>query len=101
MNKYTTELIGTFFLVFTIGCTVVPPASPGVIPPLAIGAMLMVMIFAGGHISGGHYNPAVTLAVTLRGKCDKKDAIPYLVAQVVGAILAAMVVRSSMGPAMP
>ncbi len=57
MNKYLTEFIGTFFLVLTVGCTVVP-GSPGVIAPLAIGAALMVMVFAGGHVSGGHYNPA-------------------------------------------
>ena len=53
MNKYLTEFIGTFFLVFTIGCTVMGGA-PGVIPPLAIGAALMVMIYAGGHVSGAH-----------------------------------------------
>lgn len=88
MNKYLTELIGTFFLVFTIGCTVLGGA-PGVIPPLAIGAALMVMIFAGGHVSGGHYNPAVTLAVFLRGKCPAGDVVPYWVSQVAGAALAA------------
>jgi aquaporin Z len=91
MNKYLTEFIGTFFLVLTIGCTVIPGA-PGVIPPLAIGAALMVMIFAGGHVSGGHYNPAVTLAVWIRGKCDTKDVAPYMLAQVTAAIVAAVVV---------
>ena len=74
------ELIGTFFLVLTIGCTVIPGAA-GVIPPLAIGSALMVMIFAGGHISGGHYNPAVTLAVWLRGNVPAKDVVPYWIAQ--------------------
>jgi glycerol uptake facilitator-like aquaporin len=59
MNKYITEFIGTFFLVFTVGCTVIA-GTPGVIAPLAIGAALMVMVYAGGHVSGGHYNPAVT-----------------------------------------
>ena len=58
-------------------------------PPLAIGSALMVMIFAGGHVSGGHYNPAVTLAVTMRGRCSVADAIPYMISQVVGAIAAA------------
>jgi aquaporin Z len=91
MNKYITEFIGTFFLVLTIGCTVIPGAS-GVIPPLAIGAALMVMIFAGGHVSGGHYNPAVTLAVWIRGKCDTKDVVPYMIAQVAAAIVAAVTV---------
>jgi aquaporin Z len=53
----------------------------------------MVMIFAGGHISGGHYNPAVTLGVWMRGKCDTKDLVPYWVAQIVGAVIAAFIVR--------
>ena len=90
MNKYITEFIGTFFLVLTIGCTVIPGA-PGVIPPLAIGATLMVMIFAGGHVSGAHYNPAVTLAVFIRGRCPAKDVVPYWVAQIIGASAAAFV----------
>lgn len=90
MNKYLTEFIGTFFLVLTIGCSVIGGAS---LPPLAIGAALMVMIFAGGHVSGAHYNPAVTLAVWLRGKCDTKDVVPYIVAQVVAALAAAAAVK--------
>jgi aquaporin Z len=88
MKKYIAEFIGTFFLVLTIGCTVLPGAA-GVIPPLAIGAALMVMIFAGGHVSGAHFNPAVTLAVFLRGKCDAKDVAPYWVAQIAAAAAAA------------
>lgn len=91
MNKYLTELVGTFFLVLTVGCTVIP-ALPGVIAPLAIGVVLMVMVYAGGHISGGHYNPAVTLGVWMRGRLDAKEVIPYWVSQIVGAALAAMVV---------
>ena len=91
MNKYITELIGTFFLVLTIGCTVIGGGS-GVIPPLAIGSALMVMIFAGGHVSGAHYNPAVTLGVWIRGRCETKDVIPYMVFQVIGAVLAALAV---------
>jgi aquaporin Z len=90
--KYLVEFIGTFFLVCTIGSTVIDPGSAGNLAPLAIGSALMVMIFAGGHISGAHYNPAVTLAVFLRGKCDKKDVVPYMIAQVIGAVLAAVVV---------
>jgi len=96
MNKYIAEFIGTFFLVLTVGCTVIPGAA-GVIPPLAIGAALMVMVFAGGHISGGHFNPAVTLAVFIRGRCDAKDVIPYWIAQVAGGVAAAFVAMFLVG----
>src|SRR6201993_3881092 len=98
MKKYVTELIGTFFLVLTIGLTVIGGGA-GVIPPLAIGSALMVMIYAGGHISGGHYNPAVTLGVWIRGRCDTKDVIPYWVFQIIGAALAALVVSYLKGTA--
>lgn len=91
MKKYLTEFIGTFFLVLTVGCTVIPGAA-GVIAPLAIGSALMIMVFAGGHISGGHYNPGVTVAVWLRGRCDTKDVVPYMLAQVIGGVAAATVV---------
>lgn len=91
MTKYATELIGTFFLVLTIGCTVIHGGG-GVIPPLAIGSALMVMVYAGGHVSGAHYNPAVTLAVYLRGRLPLAEVLPYWVSQIVGAILAALVV---------
>ena len=91
MRRYAQELIGTFFLVLTIGCTDIA-AGPGVIPPLAIGAILMVMVYAGGHISGAHYNPAVTLGVFIRGKCPAADVVPYMAAQVFGAVAAALLV---------
>lgn len=100
VNKYITEFIGTFFLVLTIGCTVLTRA-PGIIPPLAIGAALMVMIFAGGHVSGAHYNPAVTLAVWIRGRCDTKDVVPYMVAQIAGAAVAAVAVGFLAGSGTP
>jgi aquaporin Z len=90
MRKYIAEFIGTFFLVLTIGCTAIPK-TPGVIPPLAIGAVLMVMIYAAGHISGAHFNPAVTLAAWIRGRCETKDVLPYWVAQVLAGIVAALV----------
>lgn len=92
MNKYVMEFIGTFFLVLTIGMSVIAGGS-GVIPPLAIGAVLMVMIFAGGHISGGHYNPAVTLGVWIRGRTETKDVVPYMMFQTAGALIAASVVK--------
>lgn len=92
MNKYVTELIGTFFLVLTIGCTVVGNGV-GALAPVAIGSALMVMVFAGGHISGAHYNPAVTLGIWMRGKCPAKDVGPYMISQVAGAVLAAFAVH--------
>lgn len=92
MNKYLVELVGTFFLVFTVGCTVIGNGA-GTLAPLAIGSALMVMVFAGGHISGGHYNPAVTLGVWLRGKCETKNVAPYMIAQILGAVLAALAVK--------
>src|SRR5438132_11134132 len=91
MNKYIAEFLGTFFLVLTIGCTGIG-ASSGVIAPLAIGAVLMVMVFAGGHISGAHYNPAVTLGILIRGKVNGADVVPYWVAQLAGSALAALIV---------
>src|SRR5438874_2445517 len=90
MNKYIAEFIGTFFLVLTVGCTVIGAGS-GVIAPLAIGAALMV--FAGGHISGGLYNPAVTLGIFIRGKLQSADVVPYWIAQLAGAAVAALLVN--------
>jgi len=89
--KYLVELIGTFFLVLVIGLTVIEPGAT-LFAPIAIGLTLMVMVYAGGHISGGHYNPAVTLAVWMRGKCDTKDVFPYMVTQLIGGVLAAWTV---------
>jgi aquaporin Z len=91
MNKYIAEFIGTFFLVLTIGCTGIG-AGAGVIAPLAIGAALMVMVFAGGHISGAHYNPAVTVGMLIRGKLNPADVVPYWIAQFLAAALASMIV---------
>ena len=99
MKKYLVEFIGTFFLVFTVGMAV---RSGSPLAPLAIGASLMVMIFAGGHVSGAHFNPAVTLAVWIRGKCDTKDVVPYWVAQLAAGLVAALLVGFLMGkPAEP
>ncbi|CAM3065813.1 MIP/aquaporin family protein [Rariglobus hedericola] len=90
MKKYIVEFIGTFFLVFTVGMAV---RSGSPLAPLAIGASLMVMIFAGGHVSGGHFNPAVTLAVWLRGKLLLKDVIPYWIAQMLAGLVAGLLVN--------
>jgi aquaporin Z len=98
------EFIGTFFLVFTVGQTVKGPDGPQLLAALAIGSSLMVMIYAGGHFSGGHYNPAVTLGVTLRGKLPMAEAGPYMGAQIVGGFVAALLVlfvKWSGSPAAP
>jgi aquaporin Z len=91
MKKYLVEFIGTFFLVLTVGMTVIDPVVAVGFAPLAIGAALMIMVYAGGHASGGHYNPAVTVAVWLRGRCATADVPFYLVAQVLGAAAAAFI----------
>jgi aquaporin Z len=89
MKKYLVEFIGTFFLVFTVGMSV---RSGAALAPIAIGASLMVMIFAGGHVSGAHFNPAVSLAVFIRGKLEARDFIPYWVAQLAAGVVAAVIV---------
>jgi aquaporin Z len=98
-RKLVVEFIGTFFLVLTVGMTVIDPGA-GDFAGLAIGTVLAVMIFAGGHISGGHYNPAVTLGVLLRGKVTVNDAVGYWVVQAAAGIVAAIIV-TVMKPAMP
>ena len=98
--KLIVEFIGTFFLVFTVGQTVKDPNSAA-LAPLAIGSALMVMVYAGGHFSGGHYNPAVTLGVTLRGKATWDQAIAYMVIQIVGGLVAAGLVLYIKGSATP
>ncbi|MEO8140026.1 MAG: MIP/aquaporin family protein [Gemmatimonadota bacterium] len=94
MTKYLTEFIGTFFLVLTVNLTVM-----GQVPmaPLAIGASLMIMVYMGGHVSGGHYNPAVSLALALRGKLASGELVPYMVSQLLGAITASLAAWVIMG----
>lgn len=94
MKKYVVEFIGTFFLMFAIITAV---ANAGALAPLAIGAALMVMIYAGGPISGAHYNPAVTLAVWIRGKCETKDIAGYVLAQLSASAIAAILATSLLG----
>jgi aquaporin Z len=89
-RKYLVEFIGTFFLVFTVVSAVLFGGNHGVIAPLSIGFALMIMVYAGGHISGGHYNPAVSLAAAIRGALDWKQLLPYWIFQVAGAACAAL-----------
>ncbi|MEO1479487.1 MAG: aquaporin [Bacteroidota bacterium] len=94
MKAFLTELIGTFFLVLTIGLTVVGGST---FAPLAIGSVLMVLVYMGGHVSGAHYNPAVTVGLWLSGNHETKDIAPYIIAQLLGAIVAAFVVQFILG----
>src|ERR1700733_5413012 len=98
-QKYVTEFIGTFFLVLTIGLVIKGGKTdePFVLGPLAIGSSLMIMIYMGGPISGGHYNPAVSLAVLLRGKLSIADFIWYVISQLLGAVVAALTVYAILG----
>src|SRR5437763_1317195 len=88
VHKYLTEFIGTFFLVLVIALSAM--STRAVPAPLAIGSTLMAMVYMGGHVSGGHYNPAVSLAVLLRGQLGVVDFIIYVIVQVVGAAAASV-----------
>ena len=94
MKNWITEFIGTFFLVLTIGLVVLDGTM---LAPIAIGSALMVMVYMGGHVSGAHYNPAVTLAVLMRGKMKSGDVLPYWIAQIAGALVASAVVSAIHG----
>lgn len=88
MRKYAVEFIGTFFLVLTVVCAV--NTNPA-LAPLGIGAVLMTMIYAGGHVSGAHYNPAVSVAAFIRGRLPASELGPYIGAQLLGAAVAGLV----------
>lgn len=96
VRKYLAELFGTF-LFMTIGYLSVAAFSASgdsglLIVPFSFGFGLLAAIFAFGHISGGHFNPAVTVAMVLDRRTTPIDAVGYIVAQVVGAIVAAVLV---------
>ena len=95
-RKYVTEFIGAFFLMFAVAVAVL---SGSVFVPLAAGATLMVMVYAGGHISGGHYNPAVTVAALVRRRIGIGDAVAYWIAQAAAGVVAAVVARAVVNPA--
>ncbi len=82
MRKYVVEFIGTFFLVLVVALTG---------NPLAIGAVLVAMVYMGGAISGAYYNPAVTLALYLRGAIKRHQALIYAATQLAAAFVAAAV----------
>merc|ERR1719375_3104750 len=88
-SKYFAEFIGTYFLVFTAGCNVL---SGSIGAAFSIGAMLMVMVYSLGSVSGAHFNPAVTLAVWMsgRGLLPLRHAFFYILAQLLGALCGSM-----------
>ena len=94
-RKYVVELIGTFFLVFTVA---VSSLSRSTFTPLAAGAALMVMVYAGGHISGGHYNPAVTMAALWRRRIGLADAGAYWIVQLAAGLIAGFVAHAVVNP---
>jgi aquaporin Z len=94
-RKYTVEVIGTFFLVFTVATSVL---SHSTYTPLAAGAVLMVMVYAGGHISGGHYNPAVTMAALWRRRIGPADAVAYWIVQFAAGAIAGVAARAVVNP---
>ena len=95
--RLVAEFIGTFFLVLTVCTATNPRHGAGALAPVAIGAVLTVMVFAGGHISGGHYNPAVSTAVLLRGKLHAAEWCRYVIAQLIAASLAGVLARALNG----
>ena len=99
MRKYITEFIGTFFLVMTIGLVVIGGYAN--FAPIAIGSILMTMIFAGAHISGAHYNPAVTFAILLRGRIKLPEAVGYWIVQIIAGAAAAFIVNYLIPGEMP
>lgn len=97
MNKYFAEFIGTFWLVFGgCGSAVLAAAFPDlgigfVGVSLAFGLTVLTGAYALGHISGGHFNPAVSIGLWVGGRFDAKNLVPYIIAQVIGATAAAFV----------
>ncbi len=96
--KYAAELVGTF-LFFTVGfigvqAALVAQVQTLVAVPFAFGLGLLLAIYAFGHVSGGHYNPAVTVAMALDRRTTPVDAVGYIVAQIVGAVGAALLLQA-------
>lgn len=96
--KYLAEFIGTFFLVFTVGCNV---HTGSIGAAISIGAILMVMVYSLGSVSGAHLNPAVTMAIGLsgRGKISLQDLLCYMVAQICGGLVGALTYLTVFGDA--
>jgi aquaporin Z len=93
-RKLAVEFVGMFVFVFTVGMVTEAASGAGKLAPLAIGSVLMVLVFAGGHVSGGHYNPAVSTAVFIRGKLAANEYVTYVVVQLVAAVLGGLLVNA-------
>ena len=91
-RKLVVEFIGMFIFVFTVGMAT-NKAGAGPFAPLAIGSVLMVMVFSGGHVSGAHFNPAVSTAVFVRGRMTSTEYGAYMATQFVAAVIAGLAVR--------
>ncbi len=89
MQKYVVEFIGTFFLMLSI-CMAIQ-SGLGQFIPLVVGAVLIAVIYAGGHISSAHYNPAITFVFFMENKCPPKDVVGYCFAQLIAVILAVLI----------
>jgi len=96
LKSYLVEFIGTFYLVFTVGAVLLL-GGDGVINAIAIGLALMIMVYAGGYISGGHYNPAVSLAAVIRKALPVSEFIPYVISQIIGATAACLLINHFSG----
>jgi aquaporin Z len=94
-RKLAVEFIGMFLFLFTVGmATESANKSGAILAPLAIGSVLMVLVYAGGHVSGGHYNPAVSTAVFIRGKMKANEYAAFVVTQFAAAALAGLLVNA-------
>jgi aquaporin Z len=93
-KKLVVEFIGMFLFVFAVGMATEKTTGAGVLAPLSIGSVLMVLVFAGGHVSGGHYNPAVSTAVFVRGKMAANEYAAYIVIQMIAALLGGLLVNA-------
>ena len=99
-GRFTLEMIGTYFLVLVVSCAAVGMMA-GDLAPLAIGGILAAMIFMAGPHCGAHFNPAVSVALMVRGAFPASEVVPYIVGQLIGAVLAALtqmvIIESSNG----
>lgn len=100
MKKYAIELIGSFFFTFALWMTV--PTSmvtgAGMMTRLSIGLTMTILVYAGAKISGGHYNPAISLAAFIQRRIGLSDTLKYMLVQVIGCVLAIFVVMYLLEP---